>query len=541
MNVEDHHSIRHQEFKQGENWENINTKKTPVPTNTFHTHSLCSPAPSTHSPHSIHHLPSLLPVPVITPRLSTILSLVVLFLSMGEVMGEVCGAGRYSSGENWRGANQCTNCETDYSCPGQVDDWGLGLPCFANEEDKELANNAPTFQCVASSKGSDRTSHEGKYYCINGGIVHGEMGVCSCTSCNTGFVGTHCEHDLDRVAPVKVSGTCASQSAYNGLYSPVGFTASNKPWYKNENNRTLYYDPDCGLGSNHNLWIFDSEDPSTTAKNDLDADETCNFWGYVTSTSSFPPMGTNIWEFYCDGSWKDTSLVTTPIWHVRYTTELFNKLSNGGNSRMSNGATVMMMIGDYKCSEGECEGADTILKLDDVHGKIKCIDDNAKCVMDAEGSRRSLDVDGTGGETLSVRAITFTNGEVQIGGGMNVWNMATVDIYLCVFSQCRATGLELWYGGGAIFVGDGGSTVNIFSTIFTDNSADNGQGDDIFRVQGSITIYDTCPPPYISNNPRKGEKKRNEERTRIAHILTSLSFPTRVRFKYGRNADPVEN
>jgi hypothetical protein len=116
-------------------------------------------------------------------------------------MGDVCGAGRYCSGESFLGSNQCTNCPAGYTCPGQEDVWG-GEPCFA--VDGNVDNSAPTIAkaCVASSSPSDDGS-DGNFYCINGGEVGGITGSCTCTSCNAGFSGSSCD----------IAGPCVATSS----------------------------------------------------------------------------------------------------------------------------------------------------------------------------------------------------------------------------------------------------------------------------------------------------------------------------------------
>ena len=66
---------------------------------------------------------------------------------------------------------------------------------------------------------------------------------------------------------------CVGKSDYNGVYSPIAFTASGRPWYRNENENTLYFDPDCNSGTEGTArWIFDDSVPSVTAEEDLDGE-----------------------------------------------------------------------------------------------------------------------------------------------------------------------------------------------------------------------------------------------------------------------------
>ena len=189
---------------------------------------------------------------------------------------------------------------------------------------------------------------------------------------------------------------------------------------------------------------------------------------------------------------------------------LFNTLSNyagsgynTGNSIMPNGATAVLAVGVYKCSDGPCSASYSMLYTDGLHGEVKCEEEDASCVLNGEGTRRGMAVSGTGAGTLFLCALTFQEGEVNWGGGVWIDSGAIVTIELCVFSNCRATST----GGGAIYVSSSGGTVNAYGTSFNDNTADSGNGDDIYRNGGTITIHNTCPSPYSSNTPIQGEFK----------------------------------
>ena len=190
---------------------------------------------------------------------------------------------------------------------------------------------------------------------------------------------------------------------------------------------------------------------------------------------------------------------------------IFNAISNyageyadnTGNSIMPNGDTAVLAVGVYKCSDGTCSSSGTMLITDGLHGEVKCEEDDAVCVLNGEGTRRGMRVWGTGASTLYLRALTFQDGEANLGGGVLIQSGAIVTIELCVFSNCRATST----GGGAIFVESSGTTVNTYGTSFNDNTAASGNGDDIKRTSGTITIHNTCPSPYSSNTPIQGQFK----------------------------------
>jgi predicted outer membrane repeat protein len=192
---------------------------------------------------------------------------------------------------------------------------------------------------------------------------------------------------------------------------------------------------------------------------------------------------------------------------------LFNTVSNAvysgantGNSIMANGDTAILAVGSYKGSEGTCADSEIMLRTEDLNGEVKCVEDNASCVLDGENARRGMEVRGTGSGTLILRALTFDKGYAGWGGGVWIRYDAIVDLKLCIFSNNRATSSD--YGGGAIYVSSsGGNIVNVYGTSFNGNTADSGDGDDIENNGGTITIHNTCPSPYSSNTPIQGKTR----------------------------------
>jgi hypothetical protein len=196
---------------------------------------------------------------------------------------------------------------------------------------------------------------------------------------------------------------------------------------------------------------------------------------------------------------------------------MFNTVSNAafsgyntGNSIMANGDTAALAVGPYKGSEGTCASSTIMLHTYDLNGEVKCVEDNASCVLDGENARGVMYVEGTGSGTLILRALTFDKGySVWEGGGVGINYNAIVDLKLCVFSNNRATSSDR--GGGALAVDGGGgwTSVNVYGTGFSGNTADSGKGDDIYRYDSSatITIHNTCPSPYSSNTPIQGKTR----------------------------------
>jgi predicted outer membrane repeat protein len=170
---------------------------------------------------------------------------------------------------------------------------------------------------------------------------------------------------------------------------------------------------------------------------------------------------------------------------------------------MSNGDTAVLATGSYKCSEGTCADSVDMLYTVDLNGEVKCVEDNASCVLDGENARAVMIVDGTGIGTLILRALTFDKGYGNLGGGVWIDEGAIMDLELLVFSNNRAT--DSTYGGGAIFLQGSETSVNAYGTSFNGNTANSGFGDDIFNYAGTITIHNTCPSPYSSNTPIQGK------------------------------------
>jgi hypothetical protein len=305
--------------------------------------------------------------------------------------------------------------------------------------------------CVASSAPSDDGS-DGNFYCINGGSVGGYGSSCTCT-CTTGVGGPNCA-------------ICAT-----------GYSRSPPD--------------DC------------SPDPCQATSDSTDDGSDGNFYcinggdiGGTTGSCTCSSCNTGFGGRSCQGI----------IQHVVDTNGLFNTVSNEntfadntGNSIMLNGDTAILAVGSYKCSEGTCASSYEMLYTQDLNGEVKCVEDNASCVLDGENARRGMRVYGTGSGTLILRALTFDKGYADYGGGVTIYSGATVDLKLCIFSNNRAQ------SAGAINVYS--STVNAYGTSFSGNTADSGDGDDILNYDGTITIHNTCPSPYSSNTPLQGKTR----------------------------------
>lgn len=190
---------------------------------------------------------------------------------------------------------------------------------------------------------------------------------------------------------------------------------------------------------------------------------------------------------------------------------------NTGNSIMAFGDIVQHTASStYRCNDNatNCATIKSMLFTYGLYGSIGCADDAASCILDGQLARRIIYLQGTGGQILTIRALVFKDGQPNsgYGGGTHMNNGALVDIELCIFTNCRSTISEL--GGGAIYVSNSSNNVvNVFGTSFYGNEALNGgDGDDIYRNGGTITIHDTCPSPYAAKQSAQGKTRTTTKR-----------------------------
>ena len=121
--------------------------------------------------------------------------------------------------------------------------------------------------------------------------------------------------------------------------------------------------------------------------------------------------------------------------------DLFNKVSNyessswgynTGNDIMTFGDIAVMAVGEYKCSGtgDNCQQSTKMLYTSALYGEVKCINDEATCIIDGEDTRQILYVSGTGVGKLTLRATTFKDGLTSSyyeGGGIYI-SSGTMDI-----------------------------------------------------------------------------------------------------------------
>lgn len=192
-------------------------------------------------------------------------------------------------------------------------------------------------------------------------------------------------------------------------------------------------------------------------------------------------------------------------WYITDVTALVNKLSMNGNAQMGSGDSAILQQKEFRCSDGTCHSSGTMMYLLYKSGEVRCEQDGSGCILDGEHSVGLCIVDN--GSLLTIRSLTFKAAEGG-HGALGISYGARVDIVLCTFTNCRETGGN--GGGGAIELIRG--TVNVYATLFSGNIASSGNGNDIYRNGGTITIHNTCPSPYTANTPTQGETRTATKR-----------------------------
>ena len=205
------------------------------------------------------------------------------------------------------------------------------------------------------------------------------------------------------------------------------------------------------------------------------------------------------------------------------TVSTMEQLYNGVMNPPAEGPlTINVASGTYQCNINgtDCDAPSfsgmQMLKLERLSGSIACASDSPdSCVLDAQSSRCVMSVLGTNSTKLTLRALTFQNGQCDSGGGISIYYNSIIDIVLCHFTNCKSTGSSPYSGGGAIEVsGNQAIDVNIYASQFTTNSALFTR--DILNYEyenesGSVTIYSNCPSPYESRTSVQGKMRAKKE------------------------------
>ncbi|GMI06571.1 hypothetical protein TrVE_jg7923 [Triparma verrucosa] len=293
------------------------------------------------------------------------------------------------------------------------------------------------------------------FYCRNGGIAGGTPGSCTCTSCNVGFGGLHCEQpacvardDCIDCDPGWFGPNCASTSSPtpSPTTGPVLFTP---------NTFEELYNKVSSNGGNSIMKGGDIVELATGEYKCSDAE------GYLCKNDVF---GT---------------------------------------------ATVLFLENLHGAIKCEIDDASYCV-LDGESGWTP---------ESGWTKNRIMTLASTAGLKLTISAITFKDGTAAYGGGMYIYDAnVNVDLKFCHFINCKAdatapiNSLSPRNGGGAIYVEHNLVTVNVYGSIFTGNTADSGHGGDVFRnpseynSEGAtaypvFTFHNTCPSPYSAISP----------------------------------------
>ena len=182
---------------------------------------------------------------------------------------------------------------------------------------------------------------------------------------------------------------------------------------------------------------------------------------------------------------------------------LFNAISNGGSGTVGNniiasGSIIDLLVGTY--SGSPYAYSSSIYYSSNIYYTMNCVGDDHSCILDGlGGTRYILLVSGTSGQDLTVTGIKFYNTRAGDGGGIHASNGAKVVIQLCLFDNLEATSSS-YVGGGGIYVYSSSTSVNIYTTLFSNNNAVSDNGDDIFIGSGSVTVHATCPPGFTGTS-----------------------------------------
>ena len=218
-----------------------------------------------------------------------------------------------------------------------------------------------------------------------------------------------------------------------------------------------------------------------------------------------PPTGTNTWKIYCDDSFTDVPITITAITPtdrpIDNQQQLYDTISKDGATKMTNGDRALLAPGTYVC--GTCASSNSMFWTLNLFGSIICADGIQTCILDGQGTRRILHVEGTGVSKLTIKGIHFHRGTrtgTNHGGVINMQNGAKVTLEFCALTSCSAG------QGGAIYIYTD-STLTAYTTSFTSNTATNNNGSDDILNSANLAIFDTCPEGF-TGLPDEGENQK---------------------------------
>jgi hypothetical protein len=198
--------------------------------------------------------------------------------------------------------------------------------------------------CVATDTSTDDGS-DGNLYCINGGVVGGVAGGCTCTSCNPGFGGANCA-------------VCA----------------------------TGYSGDDCSVAA-------DCVGTSTSTDDGTDGNFYCVNGGSVSGTT-----GT------CTCTGCDAGFSGESCQSVTHQISTLDEVMALDGITAPGDTTIFAADTTYKCSDATCLAEGYIIVLQGLSGDSRCAEDGASCVLDGEGEKRKNERWKINGINQSIRA-----------------------------------------------------------------------------------------------------------------------------------------
>ena len=153
------------------------------------------------------------------------------------------------------------------------------------------------------------------------------------------------------------------------------------------------------------------------------------------------------------------------------------------------------------------------VSLEGNYGSVEGIDDFVTSILDAQSSTQVIKVAGSGGSTMTLRALTIQNGRGHVGG-LYIYSNAVVVVKMCSFINCESTN-----SGGAILAWSTFVTINVYGSNFSGNTGAAGRECNDMHLVASGSgnchiVHNTRPSPYSSNDPTQG--KTRMKRRRIA-------------------------
>ena len=278
----------------------------------------------------------------------------------------------------------------------------------------------------------------------------------------------------------QVNGSCAYLGVYddiNDVYAPVARTLDGRYFYQGQaNGMFLYFDIDVNGGAQGglaNVWVFDYDEPSSTAPHDLDGDRHSYFAGYAQYDEAEPPVGTRTWLVACsEAGFSEIDITISPV-----SPSLAPSVTPvPSTSRRPTPMPTVVYFVAQTCTE-----LAGILGNLDFDGAVVNVLRNVSC-PGAFGIRSvAVRIMSTVGAVIKVDIDDDSESRIfKVGGG------ARVDVESLTLTEGRLRNLDGGFGG-AIYV-DGGSTLNMTDVTLRDNIAEVSRDMRMLFVKHVLTL-----------------------------------------------------